>query len=186
LNSEVSLMRCIKIVTIAMMAVLAGCSSQEGGGAAGGGKTYLMGSPATVGPLSYTVLHSAWVDNVETVDGMATAKQHFLVLELSITNAGPEDAAAPLLFVADEKGKETMEEQKMTGSPNWLGLMRVIKPLETLSGKIVFDVPMANYKLKVTSGGDPEKEVEAFVDVPLRLDGPGTAGADSVPPAAGR
>lgn len=179
-------MRNMKIVTIALMAALAGCSSGGGGSQVGGGKTYLLGSPAVVGPLTYTVLHSSWVDNVETADGIATAKQHFLVLELSITNGGPEDAAAPLLFVVDEKGKETMEEQKMAGSTNWLGLMRVVKPLETMSGKIIFDVPMANYKLKVTSGGDPEKEVEAFVEVPLRLESPGMPGADTVPSAAGK
>ncbi|MBE0657630.1 MAG: DUF4352 domain-containing protein [Bryobacteraceae bacterium] len=176
----------MRILTVITVAALAGCSSQDGGSTSGGGKVYLMGSPAVAGPLTYTVLHSSWTDNMETVDGVATAKQHFLVMEVSITNGGPEDAGVPLLFLVDEKGKETMEEQKMSGAPSWLGLMRAIKPLETMSGKIIFDVPMANYKLKVISGGDPEKEVEALIDVPLRLEGPGMPGADAVPPAAGR
>lgn len=176
----------LRILIVIMVTVMAGCSSEGVGSKAASGKTYLMGAPAVAGPLTYTVMHSSWADNIDTADGVATAKQSFLVLELSITNGGPEDAAVPLLFVVDEKGKETMEEQKMNGSQSWMGLMRVIKPLETLPGKIVFDVPMANYKLKVTSGGDPEKEVEAFVEVPLRLDGPGMPGADSVPPTAGR
>lgn len=173
----------MRILIVIMVAALAGCSSQENGSSASNGKTYMMGAPAVAGPLTFTVLHSSWTENLETVDGMATAKNRFLVLELSITNGGPEEAAVPLLFLVDEKGKETMEEQKMAGVQSWLGLMRAVKPLETMSGKIIFDVPLANYKLKVTSGGDPEKEVEAFVDVPLRLEGPGMPGADSVPQA---
>lgn len=171
-----------RILILAGLMALAGCSSEDGVLKPAGGKTYLMGAPAAVGPLTYTVLHSSWADNLEMGEGVVTAKQRFLILELSITNGGPEDAAVPLLFLVDEKGKQTMEEQKMVGAQQWLGLMRVIKPLETLPGKIIFDVPMANYKLKVTSGGDPEKEVEAFVDVPLRLDGLGMPGADAVPP----
>lgn len=177
-------MRYLRVLAVAVLVVMAGCSGEAG--KASSGKTYQMGAPAVAGPLTYTVLHSTWADSIDTADGSATAKQHFLVLELSITNAGPDEEAAPLLFLVDEKGKAAMEEQKLGGAQSWLGLMRSIKPLETMSGKIVFDVPMANYKLKVTSGGDPEKEVEAFVDVPLRLDGPGMPGADSVPPAAGK
>lgn len=171
--------------TIAL-AVLAGCSSRDGGTKPGNGKTFVMGSPAAVGPLSYTVMHSSWKDAIETGDGVTTPKHRFLVLDLSIASGGSEEAGVPLLFLVDEKGKEVMEEQKMLGLTGWIGLMRVIRPVETMSGVIVFDVPMANYKLKVTSGGDPEKEVEAFIDIPLRLEGQGLPGADSVPPASNR
>jgi len=176
----------LKFCATLTLVILAGCSSQDGETKSGGGKTYVMGSPAAVGPLSYTVLHSSWKETLETGDGVTTPKHRFLVLDISIASGGAEEAGVPLLSLVDEKGKETMEEQNMVGLTGWLGLMRVIRPVETLSGQIVFDVPMANYKLKVTSGGDPEKEVEAFIDIPLRLEGQGLPGADSVPPASTR
>lgn len=176
----------LKICAVLGFVLLAGCSSQSGEAKSGGGKTYVMGSPAVVGPLSYTVLHSSWKETLETGDGVTTPKNRFLVLDISIASGGAEEVGMPLLFLVDEKGKAIMEEQKMLGLTGWLGMMRVIRPVETLSGMIVFNVPMANYKLKVTSGGDPEKEVEAFVEIPLRLEGQGTPGADSVPPAATR
>ena len=155
----------LKFCATLALVLLAGCSSQDGGAKPGGGKAYVMGSPAAVGPLSYTVMHSSWKETIETGDGVTTPKHRFLVLDISIASGGSEEAGVPLLFLVDAKGNETMEEQKMLGLTGWLGLLRVIRPVETMSGTIVFDVPMANYKLKVTSGGDPEKEVEAFINV---------------------
>ena len=176
----------LKLCAVVGFVVLAGCGSQSGETKPSSGKTYVMGSPAAVGPLSYTVLHSTWSETLETGDGVTTPKHRFLVLDISIASGGTEEVGVPLLFLVDEKGKEVMEEQKLLGLTGWMGMMRVIRPVETLSGTVVFDVPMANYKLKVTSGGDPEKEVEAFIDIPLRLEGQGMPGADTVPPAATR
>jgi hypothetical protein len=112
-----------------------------------------------------------------------TPKNRFLVLDLSIVSGGTEETGVPLLSLVDDKGNRIMEEQKLVGLTGWLGLMRVLRPVETVSGKIVFDVPMASYKLVITSGGDLEKEQEAFVEIPLRLDGQSMPGADAVPPA---
>ncbi|HNY42687.1 MAG TPA: hypothetical protein PKJ41_19955 [Bryobacteraceae bacterium] len=177
-------MHCLQVCAVAALAMLAGCSNPAGGTKTGSEKTYVMGAPAAVGPLSYTVLHSEWADSLETGDGVTMPKNRFLVLDLSIVSGAPEETGVPLLSLVDDKGNRTMEEQKMVGLGGWLGMLRVLRPVETLSGKIVFDVPMANYKLIITSGGDPEKEQEAFVDIPLRLEGVSMPGADAVPPAA--
>lgn len=174
----------LRVCAVAAFALLAGCSGAGSGSKAGADKTYVMGAPAAVGPLSYTVLHSEWRESIETSDGVTTPKNRFLVLDVSIVSGGSEESGVPLLFLIDEKGNRTMEEQKLAGFTGWLGLMRVLRPVETLSGKIVFDVPMASYKLAITSGGDAEKEQEAFVEIPLRLEGMSMPGADTVPPAA--
>jgi len=176
-------MHWLKACLAGTLAILAGCSSAGPGSKSGGEKTYVMGAPAAVGPLSYTVLHSEWRESLETGDGVTTPKNQFLVLDLSIVSGGSEEVGVPLLSLVDAKGNRIMEEQKLVGLAGWVGLMRILKPVETLSGKIVFDVPMADYKLAITSGGDAEKEQEAFVEIPLRLEGTGVPGADSVPPA---
>jgi hypothetical protein len=176
-------MQCLKLCAVAAMAVLTSCSNPAGGSKSGADKTYVMGAPAAVGPLSYTVLHSEWRESLETGDGVTTPKNRFLVLDLSIVSGGTEDTGVPLLSLVDDKGTRIMEEQKLAGLTSWLGLMRVLRPVETMSGKIVFDVPMAAYKLVITSGGDLEKEQEAFIEIPLRLEGQSMPGADAVPPA---
>lgn len=177
-------MRWWKACLLVVLTVLTGCSGADPGSKPGGEKTYVMGAPAAVGPLSYTVLHSEWRESIETGDGVTAPKNRFLVLDLSIVSGGSEEVGVPLLSLVDAKGNRTMEEQKLVGFTGWLGLLRVLRPVETLSGKIVFDVPMADYKLAITSGGDAEKEQEAFVEIPLRLEGTGVPGADSVPRAA--
>lgn len=177
-------MQFFKVCAVAALALLAGCSGAGSGSKTGADKTYVMGAPAAVGPLSYTVLHSEWRESIETSDGVTTPKNRFLVLDISVVSGGSEEAGMPLLFLVDEKGNRIIEEQKLAGFTGWLGLMRVLRPVETLSGKIVFDVPMASYKLAVTSGGDAEKEQEAFIEIPLSLEGFSMPGADTVPPAS--
>jgi hypothetical protein len=180
------LMNRVKMIAAGLLLVLGGCSRSSEGPKPVSGKTFTMGSPAVAGLLTYTVVHSEWKETLEGESGNITPKYRFLVLDISIANAATEEANPPLLFAIGDKGGETIEAQNLRGMPGWLGIMRRIRPSETISGKVVFDVPTASYKLKVTSGGDPEKEVEAFIEVPLSLEGQGVPGAEAVPPAPGR
>jgi len=176
-------MNSAKILAAGLLLALAGCSGSGGGSKPASGKTFAMGTPAQAGLLTYTVIHSEWKETLDTGSGTVTPKHRFLVLDISIANGGAEEAAAPLLFLVSERSAETIESQELRGLEGWLGIMRILRPSGTVSGKIAFDVPMANYKLKVSSGGDPEKEVESFIEIPLRIEGSGASGTETVPGA---
>jgi hypothetical protein len=86
-----------------------------------------------------------------------------------------------MLQLMDEKGNGTMELSEVEGVQEWLGVLRTISPAETIQGRIVFEVPPKNYRLRVTDAGEPDQERFAMVNIPLRLeqrapvslDGPG-------------
>ena len=69
-------------------------------------------------------------------------------------------------------GQEFLEYSEVESLPNWLGLLRIIQPAATLQGLIVFDVPVSDYQLRVTDGGDLESEKTALVDIPLSFGAP--------------
>lgn len=139
-----------------------------------------MGAPVTVGDLSYTVYHTEWHDELPGDAGPRKPQHRFLLVTVSITNNGPEDAAAPLLTVIDKNGKETLELDKGEGVPQWFGLLRRIRSTQTETGTLLFDVPPGDYTLRVSSGGDVEKEQTALVNLPYREEAP--AGRPTVEP----
>ncbi len=51
-----------------------------------------------------------------------------------------------------------------------MGLLRTIAPAQTQQGKIIFDVPLASYKLRVTDGAGPGAEKYTWITIPLRMD----------------
>jgi len=169
------------LAACALTVISLGCSKSPVGSSPRG--VAVMGSPVSTGPLTYTVLHAAWRDSIETDDGIKYPQRRFLVVDLNVTNGGVGVGDVPLLFLIDGQGKEQMEEQKIAGLVGWLGLLRPVSPAQTVKGKIVFDVPMASYQLKVSSGGDPERETTALIDLPLRIEPRGVEGADRIPTA---
>jgi hypothetical protein len=52
---------------------------------------------------------------------------------------------------------------------DWLGLLRTIDPAESQQGRIIFDVPAANYKLRILSGEEAEDDDGELVEIPLRM-----------------
>jgi hypothetical protein len=96
--------------------------------------------------------------------------QHqFLVLNVSVENAGTEQAAVPFLSVRDSGGKEFMEVSEGDPIPDWLGSLRLLAPARSERGKIFFDVPMGTYRLMVKDAVDPERENTALIDIPLQI-----------------
>ena len=130
-----------------------------------------MGQPVNVGSLTYTALESEWRDSLDTVNGPRLPKNRFLLIRISVTNAGGSDAGFPLLHLVDSKKGEHIEEDKGDGVEKWFGLLRIVKPGSTDEGYLIFDVPPASYRLRVTTGGDPEKEITALVEIPFKLEG---------------
>lgn len=148
--------------------LIAGCARKTGDT----GKSYAMGEGAKVGPLTYTVLETEWKEALDGSLGQRLPKNRFLLVNLSIANGGEPEAGVPLLTLVDAKGAEFREEDKADGVASWLGYLRRVGPSETLSGRILFDVPPGGYKLRISSGGDAERETTAVVDLPYRADAP--------------
>jgi len=149
--------------------LLVGGCSQKKPAANQGDPTFPMGSQVAVGSLIYTVIDSEWRDHLQA-ESERVPKHRFLLLTVSVTNSGGADAGVPLLTLEDEKGNTYMEEEKGDGVDQWLGYFRLVKPGSTEQGKILFDVAPAAYKLRVTSGGDPEQERTSLVEIPLKVD----------------
>jgi hypothetical protein len=145
--------------------LLSGCSC--------GGKdpafigTFRMGERVQVGPLIYTVLDSEWKT---ALDSGRVPQHRFLVIRLSMTNTGAEQASVPGLEIIAENGAKHQEvTENVEGVRDWLGLMRMVAPGATEQGTILFDAPMAAYKLVLPEGGEIATERHAHVEVPVQL-----------------
>src|SRR5262245_61956880 len=102
--------------------------------------TYRMGEKASVGKLVYNVTEAQWKTSLGESGTPRVPEHRFLLLTLTITNSGPETVGVPLLSVYSPSGKPTREVENGDHIPSWLGLLRMIKPVETVQGTIVFDV----------------------------------------------
>lgn len=129
-----------------------------------------MGERSTVGKLIYNVTEASWKTDLGTSQGGRVAEHRFLVLRMAITNSGGDQVAVPLLSVFDTNGKSYRELDNGEGVEGWFGLVRLLKPVETQQGAIVFDVPRTTYRLQITDGGDPENENIAYVEIPLEME----------------
>jgi len=129
-----------------------------------------MGEKVTLGPLSYTVIDSSWPNQLGDAFRIRSAQQRFLVLKLSVTNGGGSDVSIPLLHLESSDGRDFVESDNGEGVDEWMGLLRNIKPAQTQEGRILFDVPLSSYKLRLTDGGGPGAEKYGWVTVPLRMD----------------
>lgn len=146
-----------------------------------------MGTPLAVGQLTYTALETEWRDVIDAPQGQRVPKNRFLLVHVTVTNASSEQKAAPLLQLLDAKGTVHPEIAEGDGVPDWMGYLRLLQPKENRFGRLLFDVPQGAYKLRVSSGGDPENEQTALIDLPLQLNSevPRTSGAGSFSGAEG-
>jgi hypothetical protein len=103
----------------------------------------------------------------------------FLMVRLSVTNSGGVETIIPAMSLLDANGNVHSELADGRGVPNWLGMIRRIKPAQTEHGSVLFDVPFNEYTLQVSyEGEDPEKEITGKVSLPLKFEG------DFAPPPA--
>ena len=146
--------------------------------------TYPLGSQAALPPLIFTGLETEWRDQLESPEGPRMPKDRYLLVTISVTNSGGETHGVPMLTLEDSKGNSYPEEQKGDGVPQWLGFLRTIQPAQTERGQLLFDVPPGAYRLRVTSGGDPETEKSALIELPFNPDRPADGGLGHDSPAA--
>jgi hypothetical protein len=128
--------------------------------------TFRMGERVQAGPLAYTVLEAGWRPDLQ-----GKAPQHrFLLVRLSITNTSGGTVPARPLELAGARGKHYTEvTENLENFSEWLGLIRNIQPSQTETGYVVFDAPVAAYKLVITETAE-EDEKQAYVDIPVELE----------------
>lgn len=129
-----------------------------------------MGERVTVGPLTYNVVETAWRSQLGDVLRIRVPEQRFLLITISVTNGGGKEISVPLLTLENQSGKDFRETDQGEGVDNWFGLLRDLRPAETQQGRILFDVPLTSYRLRLTDGGDSGVEKYAWVEIPLRID----------------
>jgi len=135
-------------------------------------RVHQMGELVTLGPVIYNVLETEWRAGIGEAISQTIPENRFLLIRMTVTNSGDRDVAIPLFTLEDQDGKTYLEESSVENLPDWLGLLRVIKPAATLQGRALFDVPVGDYKLRVTDGGELESERTALVEIPLAFGAP--------------
>jgi hypothetical protein len=123
-----------------------------------------MGERAQAGQLIFTVFENRWLPQLGAEASARIPTNRFFLLRLSIVNSGSNEAIAPPLTLIDDSGQRYTEVSDGEGVPQWIGYLRRVKPADTLTGNIVFDVPARHYKLEVGDDGDEKK---ALIDIPL-------------------
>src|SRR6266567_1139840 len=138
------------------------CSSSAGGNSVV--PNYSMGERAQAGQLIFTVFENRWMPQIGSGTSARIPASRFLLLGLSIVNSGSNEATAAPLILIDDSGQRYPELSDGQGVPQWIGYLRRVKPADTLTGNIVFDVPARHYKLEVSDEADERK---ALIDIPL-------------------
>ncbi len=162
-----NLSRAAVALALALCGFLGGCSSPQT--ARRDPKVYQMGEPVRTGPLVYTVLDTEWFDQIGDAAAPRLPHHHFLSVRFSVTNTGSLTSGIPPLSIVDSQRVTYAELNDANGLPEWLGYMRGVRPAETLHGRILFDVPTGDYRLKVTDDAEPENRSSATIQMPLEL-----------------
>jgi hypothetical protein len=137
---------------------------------------YQMGDKVPSGPLTYNVVEKLWRSQLG--DGFQTRmpENRFLLITLATTNGGSSEVSLPLLQLEAPDGKIYKEVETGEGVDNWFGLVRTLAAGQTQQGRILFDVPLSSYRLRL-SDGDSATGHFTYVQIPLQID-------DEPPPAS--
>jgi hypothetical protein len=130
---------------------------------------YQMGDKVPAGPLTYNVVEKVWRSQLGEGFQTRSPQNRFLVITLSTTNGGGGEVSVPLLQLEGPDGKIYQEVENGEGVENWLGILRTVEPAQTQQGRIVFDVPLSSYRLRL-SDGDSVSGHYAYVQIPLQID----------------
>lgn len=131
---------------------------------------YEMGERVTIGPFTYIVVESSWKNQLGEGFQARSPQNRFLELTVSITNGGSSEASVPMLSVEASDGKLYQELNDGTGVTNWLGIIRTVGPAQTIQGRILLDVPLSSFRLRLPDGGESGYEKYAWVEIPLHID----------------
>ncbi len=161
-----------RLVVAACCTLLAGC----------GGKpatpVFQMGERAEIGSFVYSVLEARWAQQLGEGPSPRLPRASFLLLRVSATNGSARNFTIPQMVLVAPAGEEHPELSEGEGVADWIGLLRGVEPLETKTRWVLFDVPRADYRLRVADDAfDPADEKTALIEVPIRL----AEGSDYLP-----
>lgn len=130
---------------------------------------FQMGEKVPAGPLTYTVVEKVWRSQLGEMFQTRMPQNRFLVITISATNGGGAEVSVPLLQLEGSDGKTYQEVANGEGLDNWFGILRTLEPAQTGQGRILFDVPLSSYRLRL-SDGDSVSGHYAYVQIPLQID----------------
>jgi hypothetical protein len=152
------------LLALAVSLLSASCSRQAAAGA-----EFQMGDKVPSGPLTYNVVEKVWRSQLGDNLQVRMPENRFLLITISATNSGGGEVSVPLLQLEAPNGKLYQEVENGEGVDNWFGILRTMSPGQTQQGRIVFDVPLASYRLRL-SDGDSASGHFAYVQIPLQID----------------
>jgi len=161
-NCRISRARAVLFVL--SLAFLAGCQSTTTPKGMVG--NFKIGEKAQIGPLIYNVYETQYLVNMGEGADARVPNNRFFIIHLSVVNGGGASASQsiPTFTLIDDSGAVFTELNNGAGVPQWLGFARRVRPAESLTGNIVFDVAPKHYNLRVA---DETDEHYGLVDLPL-------------------
>jgi len=130
---------------------------------------YQMGDKVTAGPLIYNVVEKVWRSQLGEMFQTRMPQNRFLVISISATNGGGSEVSVPLLQLEGPDGTLYQELDNGEGVDNLFGILRTLEPAQTGQGRILFDVPLSTYRLRL-SDGDSVSGHYSYVQIPLQID----------------
>ena len=129
---------------------------------------YKIGERVQSGPLVYNVFEAQWKSQIGSGSSARIPARRFLAIHFNVTNSAPEPVAIPPLTLSDDSGRLFGEYLDGADIPNLLGLIRNVKPVETVDAVVLFDVEPRSYKLKLDDGSASGRI--AMVEMPLQFE----------------
>ncbi len=134
-------------------------------------RIYRMGERVEVPPLIYNVLQVEWRSQIGDGSQARVPANRFLIVHLTVTNSGGGEVPIPPFTLESLQGQFYPETIEAPGVPGWLGVLRKVAAAQTEEGRVVFDAPVGAYRLRVSDGGEPEREKFALVEIPVEMEG---------------
>ncbi len=152
--------RTAPLAGLAVLLCAAGCSSLPSHSV----RTYRMGDTVQLGKLVYNVYDNRWLTHMGEGTGARIPRDRFFMVRVSVSNTGTEEILVPIMTITDDSGNAFEELDNGEHVPQWLGLLRPVRPGQSLQGNVVFDCSPRNYKLRLA---DDSEERTALVEIPL-------------------
>ena len=130
---------------------------------------FQSGEPIPTGPLLYNIVQTEWRTQLGDMIKLRVPNSRFLLITMSVSNKGRQPVAIPFTALEGPNEKEYREIENGESVNNWFGLLRELAPGDTRVGKLLFDVPLTSYRLRLTDGGEPGSERIVWVEIPLSL-----------------
>src|SRR5438270_711709 len=93
--------------------------------------TYNLGERVDLGHLVYLVFDTQWLTHIGEGPDAKIPQNRFFLVRISATNGLSSEIMVPGLTVEDDNGKSYAELSTDVGAPQWMGILRRVKPAES-------------------------------------------------------